>query len=53
MPWHIKEVPGLKPKKYFVETISTGRKHSKEPLSLMMAKKQLASLQINVDNKKK
>ena len=53
MPWAIKEVPGSKPKKYFVETISTGRKHSEKPLSLMMAKRQLAALHIHADEKKK
>ena len=51
MPWHIQLVHGSKPARYFVVTDSTGRKHSKEPLSLQMAKKQLAALQINVDKK--
>ena len=43
MPWHIKK----EGKKYFVVTTSTGRKHSKEGLSLATAKKQLAALEIN------
>jgi hypothetical protein len=43
MPWQIVKSG----KKYFVETISTKRKHSKEGLSLAMAKKQLAALEIN------
>ena len=47
MPYKIVEVPGSKPKRYFVETISTKRRHSKEPLTLPMAKKQLAALEIN------
>jgi hypothetical protein len=52
MPWHIEEVPGTKPKKYFVKTTSTGRKHSNDPLTLSKAKKQLAALEINVKEKK-
>jgi hypothetical protein len=52
MPWRIEEVPGSKPKKYFVKTISTGRKHSLEPLTLAKAKKQLAALEINVKDAK-
>lgn len=43
MPWRIVKDG----KKYYVETVSTGRKHSKEGLSLAMAKKQLAALEIN------
>lgn len=43
MPWHIMKEGA----KYFVVTNSTGRKHSKEGLSLAMAKKQLAALEIN------
>jgi len=47
MPWHIQPVSGSKPARYFVITTATGRKHSKEPLTLAMAKKQLAALNIN------
>jgi hypothetical protein len=47
MPWHIVKVSGSSPARYFVETVSTGRKHSKEPLTLAMAKKQLIALTIN------
>ena len=43
MPWKIKKEGA----KYFVVTEATGRKHSKAGLSLAMAKKQLAALQIN------
>jgi len=53
MPWHIQMVSGSKPPRYFVVTNSTGRKHSKEPLTLPMAKKQLAALEIHIDEKKK
>jgi len=53
MPWHIQLLHGSKPARYFVVTDSTGRKHSKEPLTLATAKKQLAALQIHVDDKKK
>lgn len=52
MPWHIQLVSGSKPPRYFVVTDSTGRKHSKEPLTLAMAKKQLAALHIHVNEKK-
>jgi hypothetical protein len=52
MPWHISEVSGSKPKRYFVITDSTGRKHSNEPMTLQAAKKQLAALHIHADKKK-
>ena len=51
MPWHIVKAPGSKPPRYYVQTISTGRKHSNDPLTLAMAKKQLAALNIHADNK--
>ena len=44
MPWKLQLVPGSKPARYFVVTKDTGRKHSKEPLTHTMAKKQLAAL---------
>jgi hypothetical protein len=47
MPWHIVKADGG----YYVETISTGRRHSKEPLSMVKAKKQLKALEINADKK--
>jgi hypothetical protein len=54
MPWHLEEIPGSKPKRFFVVTDSTKRKHSKEGLPLGTAKKQLIALQINVrDDRKK
>lgn len=41
MPWRIvKEGKG-----YFVETISTGRKHSKEPMTKLKAEAQLRLLE--------
>jgi len=53
MPWHIHEVNSPSPKRFYVVTTSTGRKHSKEPLTYNMAKKQLAALHIHADDKKK
>jgi hypothetical protein len=47
------EVHSTSPKRYYVVTTSTGRKHSKEPLTHSVAKKQLAALQINADKPKK
>jgi len=47
------ELHSTSPKRFFVVTTSTGRKHSKEPLSHAMAKKQLAALHIHADDKKK
>jgi hypothetical protein len=49
MPWHLqKSGTG-----YFVVTTSTGRKHSKKPISQEKAKAQLIALEINADKKKK
>ena len=53
MPWHIMEVHSTSPKRYYVVTTSTGRKHSKEPLTHSVAKKQLAALHIHADEKPK
>jgi hypothetical protein len=53
MPWHLEEIPGSKPKRFFVVTDSTKRKHSKEGLPLATAKKQLAALHIHVKEKDK
>jgi hypothetical protein len=53
MPWHLEEIPGSNPKRFFVVTDSTKRKHSKEGLTLAMAKKQLAALHINVKDERK
>jgi hypothetical protein len=47
MPWHLVKVDGG----YFVETISTKRRHSKEPLTKSKAEAQLKALQINADKK--
>jgi hypothetical protein len=47
MPWQLVKVDGG----YFVETISTGRKHSKEPLTKKKAEAQLKALEINADKK--
>jgi hypothetical protein len=52
MPYHIMEVQISSPKRYYVVTTTTGRKHSKEPLTLSVAKKQLAALHIHADDKK-
>jgi len=49
MPWSLKQSDGG----WFVVTDSTGRKHSKEPLTKAVAKKQLAALHINADKKTK
>jgi len=46
MPWHI-EKASPPAKGYFVVTNSTGRKHSKEPLTKKKALAQLAALEIN------
>lgn len=51
MPYHIKELSIASAKRFFVVTTSTGRHHSKEPLTRSMAKKQLAALQIHADKK--
>ena len=49
MPWRIvKEGKG-----YFVETISTGRKHSKEPISKSKADAQLRVLEMSENKKRK
>ena len=53
MPWHITEIKSASPKRYFVVTTSTGRKHSTMPLTHSMAKKQLAALNIHADDKSK
>ena len=47
MPWLIKKVIGSTPARYFVVTEATGRKHSKEPLTLAKARAQLSALKIN------
>jgi hypothetical protein len=52
MPYHLELVHGSKPARYFVVTTSTGRKHSEKPLTMAMAKKQLAALHIHADKKK-
>ena len=51
MPYHIKELSIASPKRFFVVTTSTGRHHSKEPLTHSMAKKQLTALHIHADKK--
>jgi hypothetical protein len=51
MPWHIMETNTKSPKRFFVVTTSSGRKHSAEPLTRVVAKKQLAALEINADKK--
>jgi hypothetical protein len=53
MPYHIMEVHSTSPKRYYVVTTSTGRKHSKEPLTHSMAKKQLTALHIHAEDKSK
>jgi len=52
MPYHIMEVHSTSPKRYYVVTTSTGRKHSKEPLTHSVAKKQLIALNIHTHDKK-
>lgn len=47
MPWKLVEADGG----WYVETISTGRRHSKEPMTKAKAKKQLIALEINADKK--
>jgi hypothetical protein len=47
MPWHIVQADGG----YYVETISTKRRHSKEPLTKAKALAQLRALEINADKK--
>lgn len=45
MPWRIIEADGG----YYVETISTKRRHSKEPMTHAKALAQLRALEINAD----
>jgi hypothetical protein len=47
MPWRIIEADGG----YYVETISTKRRHSKEPMTRAKALAQLRALEINADKK--
>lgn len=49
MPWHLEQSDGG----WYVATTSTGRRHSKEPLTKAVAIKQLAALHIHADDKKK
>lgn len=48
MPYHLQESDGG----FYVVTTSTGRKHSKEPLTKAVAKKQMVALHIHADEKK-
>lgn len=49
MPYRLIKVTGG----YFVETISTGRKHSEKPISKIKAEAQLRVLESIKDKKKK
>jgi hypothetical protein len=53
MPYHIKELQINSPKRFYVVTTSTGRHHSETPLTLAVARRQLAALHMYAEDKKK